>query len=147
MQLHTHEPLMPLAHSAHNRCFGCGQANPTGLQLEFLRAADGAVVSLPVVREAFDGHPGVLHGGIIAAILDEAMSKAVRALGRPSMTRKMEVDYLSPVPSGAPLRIEGRVVRNEGRKFWTEAVIADAEEVLLARSHGLFIEIQPEAKK
>jgi uncharacterized protein (TIGR00369 family) len=147
MQLHSHEPLAPFAHSAHNRCFGCGPANATGLRLEFLLASDGAVVSLPVVPDTFEGHPGYLHGGIIATLLDEAMSKAVRALGRPSMTRKMEVEYLRPVPSGAPLRIEGRVLRNEGRKHWAEAVIVDAEETVLAQGNGLFIEIQPKAKK
>ena len=147
MQLHSHEPLTPFAHSAHNRCFGCGQANANGLRLEFLLASDGAVVSLPIVPEAFEGHPGYVHGGIIATLLDEAMSKAVRALGRPSMTRKMEVEYLRPVPSGAPLRIEGRVVRNEGRKHWAEAVVVNAEETALARGQGLFIEIQPKAKE
>jgi len=105
------------------------------------------VVSLPVVPEAFAGHPGYLHGGIIATLLDEAMSKAVRAQGRPSMTRKMEVEYLRPVPSGTALRVEGRVVRNEGRKHWAEAVVADAKENVLAHSKGLFIEIQPKAKE
>jgi uncharacterized protein (TIGR00369 family) len=147
MQLHSQEHLTPFAHSVNNRCFGCGPANASGLRLEFLLAPDGAVVSLPVVPEAFEGHPGYLHGGIIATLLDEAMSKAVRAMGRPSMTRKMEVEYLRPVPSGAPLRIEGRVLRNEGRKHWTEAVIVDAEETVLAEGKGLFIEIQPQAKK
>jgi uncharacterized protein (TIGR00369 family) len=147
MQLHSHEPLTPFAHSPNNRCFGCGPANAAGLRLEFLLASDGAVVSLPVVPETFEGHPGFLHGGIIATLLDEAMSKAVRVLGTPSMTRKMEVEYLRPVPSGAPLRVEGRVVRNEGRKHWAEAVIVDAEEIVLARGNGLFIEIAPKAKK
>jgi len=147
MQLHSHEPLTPIAHSANNRCFGCGPANANGLRLEFLLAPDGAVVSLPIVPDAFEGHPGYLHGGIIATLLDEAMSKAVRVLGRPSMTRKMEVEYIRPVPSGSPLRIEGRVVRNEGRKHWAEAVIVNADETALARGKGLFIEIQPNAKK
>jgi uncharacterized protein (TIGR00369 family) len=147
MQLHSHEPLSPFAHSASNRCFGCGPSNATGLRLEFMIASDGAVVSLPIVPDTFEGHPGYLHGGIIATLLDEAMSKAVRAQGRPSMTRKMEVEYLRPVPSGATLRIEGRVVRSEGRKHWAEAVIVNAEETALARGNGLFIEIQPKAKK
>jgi uncharacterized protein (TIGR00369 family) len=105
------------------------------------------VVSLPVVPESFEGHPGYLHGGIIATLLDEAMSKAVRALGRPSVTAKMEVEYRRPVPSGVQLRLEGRVVSNEGRKHWTEAVIADAEENVLAHGKGLFVEFQPKAKK
>jgi uncharacterized protein (TIGR00369 family) len=109
-----------------------------------LLAADGSVVSLPSVPPTFDGHPGYLHGGTIATLLDEAMSKAVRAQGRVSMTRRIEVDYLRPVPSGAPLRIEGRVVRNEGRKHWTEARILNARGTVLAEGKGLLIEVLPE---
>ena len=138
--------LAPFAHAAHNRCFGCGEANPAGLRLEFLQAPDGSVVSLPVVPNTFDGHPGNLHGGIIATLLDEAMSKAMRALGRPSVTRKLDVDYLLPVPSGVPLRIEGRVVRSDERKHWTEARILNADGTVLAHGKGLFIQIRPKAK-
>ncbi len=84
-----------------------------------------------------------MHGGIIATLLDETMSKAVRALGKPAMTRKMEVDYRRPVPSCVPLRVEGRVVRSDGRKHWTEARILNAEGTVLAEANGLFIEISP----
>jgi acyl-coenzyme A thioesterase PaaI-like protein len=76
-------------------------------------------------------------------LLDEAMSKAVRAQGRFSMTRKMDVDYLRPVPSGAPLRIEGHIVRSERRKYWVEATILNAEGSVLAQAKGLFIEVKP----
>ncbi len=141
-----HEHLTTISHSANNRCFGCGPANQKGLRLEFLLADDGSVVSFPVVPSTFDGHPGYLHGGIIATLLDEAMSKAVRAQGSISMTRKIEVDYLRPVPSGAPLRIEGRVVRNERRKHWAEARILDEKGIALAEAKGLFIEVRPAAK-
>jgi len=135
------ENLTPMAHAAQNRCFGCGPANATGLQLEFLVAVDGTVVCLTTIPATFEGHPGYLHGGIIATLLDEAMSKAVRAGGWTAMTRHMEVDYLRPVPSRTPLRIEGRVIRSEGRKHWAEARIEGAQEKLLARAKGVFIEI------
>jgi uncharacterized protein (TIGR00369 family) len=141
-----HEHLTPFAHSANNRCFGCGEANRNGLRLEFLLADDGSVVSLPVVPSTFDGHPGYLHGGIIATLLDEAMSKAVRAQGSTSMTRKMEVDYLLPVPSGTPIRIEGRVVRNESRKHWAEARVVNEKGIVLAEGNGLFIEVRTRPK-
>ncbi|MGB8029404.1 MAG: PaaI family thioesterase [Terracidiphilus sp.] len=137
------ENLTPFAHSASNRCFGCGPANQTGLRLEFLLADDGSVVSFPVVASAFEGHPGYLHGGIIATLLDEAMSKAVRARGNSSMTRKIEIDYLRPVPSETPLRLEGRVVRNEPRKHWAEARILNEKGRVLAEAKGLFIEVSP----
>jgi uncharacterized protein (TIGR00369 family) len=137
------ESLTPLAHVAENRCFGCGQANPAGLQLEFFLAGDQSVVSLPTLPDTCEGHPGYLHGGIIATLLDESMSKAVRSRGFIAMTRHLEVDYLRPVPSCAPLRLEGRLTRSEGRKHWSEARILDAEGKVLAQGKGLFIEVTP----
>lgn len=137
------EKLTPLDHAAQNRCFGCGEANPVGLHLEFFRAEDGSVVCLPAVPDTYEGPKGYLHGGIIATLLDEAMSKAVRAGGFIAMTRSMEVDYLRPVPSGAPLRLEGRVVRSDGRKHWAEAKILNEQGTMLAQGKGLFIEVLP----
>ena len=136
------EKLTPLPHTASNRCFGCGPANAGGLQLEFLLAEDGSVVCLPTIPDSFEGPVGLLHGGIIATILDEAMSKAIRAKGLVAMTRQMEVGYLRPVPSGAPIRVEGRIVRSEGRKHWTEARILDAKAVALAVAEALFVEVR-----
>ena len=140
---YSDELLTPFAHAAQNRCFGCGQTNPVGLHLEFLIAPDGSVVGRPIIADTFEGHPGYLHGGIIATLLDEAMSKALRATGRTAMTRHMEVDYLRPVPSGAQLRIEGRVVRSDHRKHWAEAAILNGEGSVLAQGSGLFIELRP----
>jgi uncharacterized protein (TIGR00369 family) len=136
------ENLSPFAHAAQNRCFGCGPANPSGLHLEFLLAGDGSIVCVATVPDSFEGPPGYLHGGIIATLLDETMSKAVRARGFTAMTRQMEIDYLRPVPSGAPIRMEGRVTRSEGRKHWTEAKILNGEGTVLAHGKGLFIEVR-----
>ena len=137
------ENLTPLEHSAQNRCFGCGVANPVGLHLEFLLANDHSVVCLAEIPDTFEGPRGYLHGGIIATLLDEAMSKAVRVGGFIAMTRNMEVDYLRPVPSGKAIRIEGRVTKGEGRKHWVEAKILNAEGTMLAQAKGLFIEVKP----
>jgi uncharacterized protein (TIGR00369 family) len=139
--------LTPLAHSAQNRCFGCGEANDNGLQLEFLLAPDGTVVCPATIPDRFEGHPGYLHGGIIATLLDESMSKAVRARGLTAMTRHLEIDFRRPVPSSAPIRMEGRVVRDEGRKHWAEATIFGTDGHLLAHGKGLFIEVRPETKR
>jgi uncharacterized protein (TIGR00369 family) len=136
--------LTPLAHVAQNRCFGCGEANPHGLQLEFLLAPDLTVVCPATIPNSFEGHPGFLHGGIIATLLDETMSKAVRARGLTAMTRHLEIDYKRPVPSCVPIRMEGRVVRDEGRKHWVEATIFDSEGHGLALGKGLFIEVRPD---
>ena len=92
---------------------------------------------------SFEGHPGFLHGGIIATLLDETMSKAVRARGLTAMTRHMEVDYKRPVPSRVQIRMEGRIVRDEGRKHWVEATIFGDDGHALANGKGLFIEVRP----
>ncbi len=131
----------PLFHGARNHCFGCGQSNPVGLKLEFSKSAEGAVISNAVVSDQYEGPPGYVHGGIIATLLDEAMSKANRAQGVTAMTRQMQVEYLRPVPSGSTIRIEGRVTRSEGRKHWTEATIQGADGAILAHATGLFIAI------
>jgi uncharacterized protein (TIGR00369 family) len=136
--------LTPLAHAAQNRCFGCGEANPHGLQLQFLLAEEDGTVVCPVsIPDRFEGHPGFLHGGIIATLLDETMSKAVRARGLTAMTRHLEVDYRRPVPSCTPIRMEGRIVRDEGRKHWVEATIFDGESNALAHGKGVFVEVRP----
>jgi uncharacterized protein (TIGR00369 family) len=141
--INTSEQLKPMTHAAQNRCFGCGQANAAGLRLEFLLAPDGSVVCLPTIPDNFEGPPGFLHGGIVATLLDEAMSKSVRAKGFTAMTRHLEVDYLRPVPSRSPLRIEGRAVQSDGRKHHTEARILDDAGTVLARGKALFIEVSP----
>lgn len=136
------EHLTPLAHAAQNRCFGCGHANPTGLRLDFFVSDDQSVVCLPSVADTFEGPQGLLHGGIIATLLDEAMSKAVRVRGLTAMTRQMEVDFLRPVPSATSIRVEGQLVRSEGRKHWTEAKILDHRSHTLATAKGLFLEVR-----
>jgi uncharacterized protein (TIGR00369 family) len=141
MQL-PNETLTLIIPGSQNRCFGCGPANDNGLRLEFRRGEDNNVVCLATIPETFQSFPGYLHGGIIATLLDEAMSKAVRTLGVTAMTRQMEVDYLRPVPSAKPIRIEGRLIRSEGRDHWVEAKIVSAKGSILAQSKGQFVQVR-----
>jgi len=142
-------PAEAVYHGPQNNCFGCGKTNPVGLRLEFQenqaaatdQPGDGVACTTEISNQ-YEGPPGYLHGGIIATLLDEAMSKANRAQGVTAMTRQMHVEYLRPVPSGSTVRIEGRVSRSEGRKHWTEARILSVDGVTLAQATGLFIAIR-----
>ena len=139
--------LRPMGQTAGNCCFACSPENLLGLKIEFFAKEDHSVVAFPVIAPAFDGYKGHVHGGIIATLLDEVMSKSVRAAGFLAVTRHIEVDYVRPVPSSAPLRIEGRVTRDEGRKHWTEGKVFDEAGKVLARGKALFIEVKrPEAE-
>lgn len=133
--------------TAGHHCFGCGDLNPQGLHLHF--AIDSthpeAITATATIRltNAHQGPPGYVHGGIIATLLDEAMSKLNRPLDVVAMTRHMEVDYLRPVPLGAELTIVGRHLRRDGKKIFHIAEILGPDSTVLARSKGLFVTIDP----
>jgi len=128
---------------AENSCFGCGEGNPQGLRLHFAQAEDGTVSAREKINEGFHGHPGYVHGGVLATILDEAMSKAIRATGRTAVTRKLASEYLRPTPTETPLLISGKLLRVEGSKIWVEAKIENERGKCLVRGEGLFIEVNP----
>ncbi len=121
-------------------CFGCGPANPVGLQLKFdVGAAGDSYIAEFELTPEFGGPPGHAHGGIIATILDEAMSKANKLQRRIALTRKIEVEYLRPVPLRRPLVVEGRIGSLRGRASYNRAEIRDSKGVVLARSRGKFL--------
>jgi uncharacterized protein (TIGR00369 family) len=133
--------LAPLAHGALNRCFGCGMENKSGLRLRFYADEAQQIVCRIRLARRFEGPPGYAHGGIIATLLDEAMSKANRLHGSTAMTRHMEVEYLRPVPLKQPLTLTARRTSHQGRRNYCEAEIHDASGALLARGKALFISV------
>ena len=140
---HSDSVLTPLAHGALNHCFGCGLENPSGLRLRFFVNEQGVIVCHTRLARRFSGPPGHAHGGIIATLLDEAMSKANRARSVTAMTRQMEVEYLRPVPLGAPITLMARHVSASGRRHHCEAQIADASGQVLATAKALFVAVDP----
>jgi acyl-coenzyme A thioesterase PaaI-like protein len=126
-----------------NYCFGCGPANPQGLHLAFTTdaASPESITSTAHVQldRMHEGPPGHIHGGIVAALLDEAMSKLNRPLNVLAMTRHMEVDYLRPSPLYQPLILISRHLRREGRKLFHQAELQRPDGMVLARGKGLFI--------
>jgi uncharacterized protein (TIGR00369 family) len=137
----THPPSIDEI-SAH--CFGCGPRNPQGLHLHFtIDAATHTAIAPVQLTELHQGAPGYIHGGIIATLLDEAMSKLNRPLGLLAMTRHIEVDYLRPAPIHTPLTVSARHLRREGRKLFHLAELHDASGQLLATATALWIVIDP----
>lgn len=138
------QELKPLAHGALNHCFGCGQANRSGLRLKFFVDEQRTIVCRVRLPRRFEGPPGHAHGGVIATLLDEAMSKANRQFGILAMTRQMEVDYLKPVPLATPLLLTGRRIEESGRIHRCEAEIANDSGTTLARAKAVFITVDPD---
>jgi len=128
-----------------NFCFGCGAENASGLRLQFEIGPNGDSYRCEfALGKEFGGPPGHAHGGIIATILDEAMSKANKLNGRVAMTRRMLVDYMRPVPLNQTLIVEGRVGGVRGRASYNHAELRNTEGVVLARSRGKFLAVDAE---
>jgi uncharacterized protein (TIGR00369 family) len=136
--------ISPEAVKRGTNCFGCGPTNPQGLHLRFSIDPVALTVTAPVqLTRLHEGPPGYIHGGIIATLLDEAMSKLNRPLEVLAVTRNMQVDYLKPSPLNQPLTLTGRHLSREGRKLHHQAELTNAEGEVLARATGLFIVIDP----
>lgn len=108
-----------------------------------LETTDTEVHATVTYGDAYEGPPGCLHGGLIAAIFDEVLGFAQALSGAPGMTGRLEVTYRSPTPLHTPLRIIGRFDGVNGRKIMTSGEIY-AGERLCAQAVGTFISVRAE---
>ena len=142
-------PLARTIDELEDHCFGCGLGNPQGLQLRFElgTTAAGLPTAAATVQltRLHQGAPGFVHGGILATLMDEVMSKLNRPLGVLAMTRHMDVSYLRPAPLLTPLALSAVHLRREGRKLFHHAHLHDPGGRLLVECKGLFIAVDPQA--
>ncbi len=129
-------------------CFVCGLENPFGLGLRFFQTDEDEVTATYIVPERYQGYPGVVHGGIVAAMLDEASGRALMGTdpetARFMYTARLEVKYRQNVPVGEPLRLVGKVVKNKRRTAVAQAFIYDQNEKVLAEAEALLVEVPAE---
>lgn len=128
-------------------CFICGLENPVGLKLKIYQTGPGVIETHYTAPEHFQGYPGVLHGGIVATILDEISGRA--HMGNPAAPRfmftgKLEVKYRKNVPTGQPLKIIGKAGKSKGKMAEGWAGIYDQAGTLLAEAHSVLIDVPQE---
>jgi uncharacterized protein (TIGR00369 family) len=116
-------------------CFVCGPDNPSGLQAAFTGRSGKAVGSYHC-RDEHRGYVGISHGGVLAALLDEAMVYAAVSLGKWVTTAELNIRYSRPAPVGATLSVAAEVTRHHRRLVECRAEIRDAHGVLLAAGTG-----------
>jgi acyl-coenzyme A thioesterase PaaI-like protein len=135
------EPDARIIH--HELCFGCGQANLFGLQLELEPSADGGVEGRFFVKQDHQGPPGYAHGGVIAAALDEAMALLVFERGTFAVTGRLEIDLVAPAPVGTFVRVSA-ALEEEGEstlRLAADATRDDGRRV--AGATGIFVRVPP----
>ncbi len=103
-------------------CFACGLENAFGLQLKFYDNDVDEVYCETTIPDKFNGYPGIAHGGIVAAMLDEVILRTAMIIdpNRFMLTAKLELKYRLPVPTNTNLRLIGKLVRDRGRVLQAE---------------------------
>ena len=122
----THKAVADIRKRVHPKCVVCSL---NGLHLEFDVADDGSVTSTFKCDEAFEGYPGVLHGGVISSILDGAMSNCMFARGQTAVTVEMTTRFRHTVVTGMEATVLAKIVRTSHPLYLLEAEIIQEGEV------------------
>ena len=127
-----------------NRCFGCGQHNPIGLKMTFSR--DGDTLRSEITPDSdYQGWPGLVHGGILTLILDEAMNNMAYSMGIPCVTASLEVRLKQPIEVGIPLIVTASVTRKSRKLIETRAKICSQDGTIIAEGKSKQFIIEEES--
>ena len=127
-------------------CFACGKANSIGLHLEY-DVARGRAETRFVPRREHTGYDGLVHGGIVTALLDETMGWAIFHQGVWGVTARITVTFRQPVNVGGELTVTGTVTKETRRAIETHGEVRDAPGTLLAEADATFLVMPEERRK
>ena len=123
-------------------CFVCGEKNPFGLKLRIRTDPERGVSTADVTfPEHFQGWSKIVHGGLLATVLDEAMIYAAGAKGLKCATGEMTVRFIKPASIGVAYELKGRFLEDKGRIVLAESVLLDGEGQELARATGKLFKV------
>jgi acyl-coenzyme A thioesterase PaaI-like protein len=124
---------------AHPRCVICSPANGRGLQLEFAEADGGGVEAWFACTPAYEGFAGMLHGGVVASLLDGAMTNCLFARGIVAVTADLKVRFRHPVAVGTPATVRAWTERSSPPRYALKADVVQEGQVR-ATAEGRFLE-------
>jgi acyl-coenzyme A thioesterase PaaI-like protein len=129
-------------------CFVCGLENKFGLRLKFYQTGPTEVTAHYTVPDQYQGYPGITHGGIVAAMLDEVVGRAIMGT-EPSASRfmytlRLTIRYRKNVPINVPLRIVGQVEKVKMNSVVSKGAIYGPEGDVLAEAEGVLFDIPEE---
>ncbi len=137
----------PEEQERYGHCFACGAANDSGLNLEFEALDDGSVSALYVPQERHQGWPNVLHGGIVATLLDEAAAYVAYARGQHAATARLNIRYSRAAPLDIPLRVTATLVKDTRRMLTIEARVTTLENKKIANAEATLLLLTPKQEQ
>jgi acyl-coenzyme A thioesterase PaaI-like protein len=129
--------LEALRAAEHSGCFMCSPVSVSGLKLRFKAQPDGVCAAFPC-HEVFRGYPATLHGGVISALLDAAMTNALFAVGVVGVTAELTVRFLAPVALNRDGVVRASVERDAHPLFFLRAELEQDRKVM-ARATARFL--------
>ena len=121
-------------------CFACGVDNNIGLKLKFIYNGKGAEAIFSLSTD-YCGYPNIIHGGIVATILDEAMAKIIINTGIEAVTHDMSVVYKKSLNPNKKYRVFGEIIETKRRIIKSKSVIFDMEENIIATAEARYFRI------
>ena len=128
-------------------CLVCGMNNPYSFKAGFYETDGDFLVAVIKGKDEHQSYPNRMHGGLICALLDEVIGRAIQ-IKDPSqwgVTMEITVKYRKPVPLNSELKLAGRIVGETGRTFTGKGIIEDMEGNLLATAAAVYFK-QPVEK-
>ncbi len=117
----------------HRNCFACGSNDGMGLGLKFYKHEDGAVFGSFFADPKYEGYSGIIHGGIIATLLDSAMTHCLLMKDIPALTGRLSIKYSTPIRTGTVVKLEARIVDQIHEMFLLEGkALVDGKRVASA---------------
>jgi len=119
----------------HTNCFACGSNNGVGLRLNFHKQEDGSVSGDFFADPKFEGYSGIIHGGIIATLLDSVMTHCLLMKDIPALTGRLSIKYSTPIRTGTVVKLEAKIVDQFHEMFILEGrALVDGKKVASAEA-------------
>ncbi|MFI9405905.1 PaaI family thioesterase [Nocardia sp. NPDC052316] len=126
-----------------DHCFGCGPRNPAGVAMAST-LVDGRLTGSCTFDRKHQGAPGLAHGGVVAAVLDEACGSVPTGTGIPAVTAKITVNYVKPAPLYRPMTVSAHLDHREGTRKLHIYARLELDGELIAEADALFIVVSPD---
>jgi uncharacterized protein (TIGR00369 family) len=123
-----------------NGCFACGKDNPIGLKLKFITINNGVCAEFTPVK-VHEGFQDIIHGGIVATLLDEAIAWACRTCGVEVVTGEIIVRYKKPLITGRSVTVSGIIEKNKGKLILGSAYIKDKNGIVIATAVAKMVKV------
>ena len=123
-------------------CYVCGTKNLHGFKLDFKHPKKGVLQTEVIFSEHHQGFKGIVHGGLMATVLDEVMLNLAWVEGIPAVTAEMTIRLQNPAKTGQKVYFEGRLDEDKGRILRTSGIAKDENGLILATATGTCVRMK-----